>query len=76
MLFGVRRVREDWGHIDVRRESWEGVKRKELSSENNLREMRENVCLCLTVCQKSTFLTSNGAFVKKFQSFDLKVGTH
>lgn len=69
----MRRVREDWGHVDVRGESWEGAKRKELFSENNLREMRENFCLCLTVCQKTTFLALNGAFVKKFQSFDLKV---
>lgn len=68
MVFGVRRVREDWGQVIM-----EGAKRKELFSENSLREMRENFCLCLTVCQKTTFLTSNGAFVKKFQSFDLKV---
>ena len=40
---------------------------------NFLAKVRENFCLCLTVCQKKSFLTSNGAFVKKFQSFDLKV---
>lgn len=66
MVFGVRRVRGDWGHVDVRGESWEGAKRKELFSENNLREMRENFCLCLTVCQKTTFLTLNGLLLKNF----------
>lgn len=40
---------------------------------NFLAKVRENFCLCLTVCQKTSFLTSNGAFAKKFQSFDLKV---
>ena len=74
MLFGVRRVREDWGHVDMRGESWEGAKRKELFSEKTTCvKCVKTFAFVLRCVEKQHSSLQMGLLLKKFQSFDLKV---
>ena len=74
-----------WGERGESR--WEKIGVMLICAENHGKGRREKNFLAKTTCvkcvktfafvlrcvKKTTFLTSNGAFVKKFQSFDLKV---